>query len=429
MDTIDIFLSHSSKNFEIAYSFKKFLESEGVKCWIAPNDILPWKTWPQAIAEAITNSKVLIVFLSEHSQQSRYVTNELNIAFEYGKPILPCRIEQINLQTSPFALFIAGTHSLDIFDSNWEKNKKEVLNRVVSILGEQPEKPEIPTFEIIPVDKYSVLLDKDTNLMWLVKDKLLSEGSKPYAEAEGDRDYFNTKKLGGFSDWRLPTVQEFGTLNRIVDNKPLFRKIIPVGNTSKVAWTSSEVPNEGHKMWTYIFEKGMGEVSSKTAHAGAPYLVRSFYRYDPRKQFANLEEALGSAHNMRNAYFGKVDPTKFNEATKVLSLNLPKYFFDFTPDAFVRLCRGLTIELQKQMEEFVASCYGYTFRMDGTTQGYADLARAGAQVIARMEADFPGITGEGYKLVSQLFTTMHPDPDPKMQEFILYSIWKKCGKI
>src|SRR5215472_7170060 len=42
-----VFISHSSKDREIADAICAHLESAGIKCWIAPRDIEPGATWTQ----------------------------------------------------------------------------------------------------------------------------------------------------------------------------------------------------------------------------------------------------------------------------------------------------------------------------------------------------------------------------------------------
>ena len=49
----EVFISHSSKDKVYADAVCARLESEGIRCWIAPRDILPGMSWGSAIVEAI----------------------------------------------------------------------------------------------------------------------------------------------------------------------------------------------------------------------------------------------------------------------------------------------------------------------------------------------------------------------------------------
>ena len=41
----DVFISHSSKDKQTADAICHYLEQNGIRCWIAPRDILPGEDW------------------------------------------------------------------------------------------------------------------------------------------------------------------------------------------------------------------------------------------------------------------------------------------------------------------------------------------------------------------------------------------------
>ena len=51
-----VFISHSSKDQEIAYAIRQHLESSGVHCLIAPRDIEPGADWTEGIMRGIASS-------------------------------------------------------------------------------------------------------------------------------------------------------------------------------------------------------------------------------------------------------------------------------------------------------------------------------------------------------------------------------------
>ncbi|MCR4992528.1 MAG: toll/interleukin-1 receptor domain-containing protein [Lachnospiraceae bacterium] len=58
----DVFISHSSKDKEIADKVVKFFEDKGLSCWIAPRDIVPGTEWP---AETAFPKKLMLMAASE----------------------------------------------------------------------------------------------------------------------------------------------------------------------------------------------------------------------------------------------------------------------------------------------------------------------------------------------------------------------------
>ena len=49
----DVFLSYSSKDKPVADAACHALESAGIRCWIAPRDIVPGAEWGASIVKAI----------------------------------------------------------------------------------------------------------------------------------------------------------------------------------------------------------------------------------------------------------------------------------------------------------------------------------------------------------------------------------------
>ena len=46
------------------------LEQAGIRCWIAPRDIVPGMDWGELIVTAITGAKVLVLIFSQHANES-----------------------------------------------------------------------------------------------------------------------------------------------------------------------------------------------------------------------------------------------------------------------------------------------------------------------------------------------------------------------
>lgn len=88
----DVFISYSSKNKNIADAIVADLEQNGIKCWYAPRDILSGEDWAGAINNAISSTKIFVLVFTDESNRSHQVTNEVTLAVNGGKIIIPFRL-------------------------------------------------------------------------------------------------------------------------------------------------------------------------------------------------------------------------------------------------------------------------------------------------------------------------------------------------
>ena len=89
----DVFISYSTKNSELANKICYLLEQNKLKCWIAPRNIPSGTNYIEEITEGIKSTKIVGLVYSSYSQASKYVNNEINMAFSNNKPILSFNID------------------------------------------------------------------------------------------------------------------------------------------------------------------------------------------------------------------------------------------------------------------------------------------------------------------------------------------------
>jgi hypothetical protein len=85
IDYYSCFLSYSSKDQAFAERLYADLQSKGVRCWFAPEDIKIGDKFRSRIDEAIRMYDKLLLVLSEHSIRSPWVEEEVEQAFEKGR--------------------------------------------------------------------------------------------------------------------------------------------------------------------------------------------------------------------------------------------------------------------------------------------------------------------------------------------------------
>src|SRR5262245_54681285 len=91
----DVFITHSSKDRQIAQAICTALEESNIKCWYAPRNIPGGASWTGSIIEGLNNSRLMVLVWSANSNASRHVTREVHHAFNKNISVIPFRIEDV----------------------------------------------------------------------------------------------------------------------------------------------------------------------------------------------------------------------------------------------------------------------------------------------------------------------------------------------
>jgi hypothetical protein len=133
----DVFISHSSKDKATADAVCAVLESHGVRCWVAPRDIVPGRDWGASIVGAIKEARVMVLVFSEHANNSPQIRLEVERAVSKGIPIIPLRIEDM-VPTESLELFLGLRHWLDAYTPPLEQHLNYLVRVVREIIGGPP---------------------------------------------------------------------------------------------------------------------------------------------------------------------------------------------------------------------------------------------------------------------------------------------------
>lgn len=87
-----IFISYSSCDRVVAEALLNYLENRGIKCWIAFRDITSGN-FSGEITRALRDSDIMVVVCSKDSCRSEHVKNEVTLAFNKHKHIIPYLLE------------------------------------------------------------------------------------------------------------------------------------------------------------------------------------------------------------------------------------------------------------------------------------------------------------------------------------------------
>ncbi len=112
-----VFISYSTDDTASAEQMRDGLEAgdgdvASIACWMAPRDIAPGKEYAEQILDAIEGCAVLVLLVSETSNVSRFVRNEVERAVSKDKVIIPVRIHEVTLSRS-LEFFISSAQWID----------------------------------------------------------------------------------------------------------------------------------------------------------------------------------------------------------------------------------------------------------------------------------------------------------------------------
>ena len=87
--TTEFFLSHHHLDKLLAGDIRKLLETKGFAAFVAHEDITPSDEWEEAIRTHLHSCTALIAVVTENFANSSFTNQEVGIALEAGKPVIP----------------------------------------------------------------------------------------------------------------------------------------------------------------------------------------------------------------------------------------------------------------------------------------------------------------------------------------------------
>jgi hypothetical protein len=139
----DVFISYSSNDQQAAMAVLHGLESEGIRCWMAPRDIRPGAIWAQAIMDAIATSRALVVVFTANANRSSHVLTEVDAAVRKGAVIVPFRIEDV-MPDGAMAYHLRARHWLDALTPDLEDHVVRLAEQIRTLLATPSDGPGTP---------------------------------------------------------------------------------------------------------------------------------------------------------------------------------------------------------------------------------------------------------------------------------------------
>jgi TolB-like protein/Flp pilus assembly protein TadD len=107
-----VFLSYASADAVVADQVCQFLESHGLRCWMAPRDVKPGAAYADAIVRAINEASALVLVLSGAAMASEHVSREVERAGSKHKQIVAFRVDAANL-SAELEYFLSRSQWID----------------------------------------------------------------------------------------------------------------------------------------------------------------------------------------------------------------------------------------------------------------------------------------------------------------------------
>jgi Flp pilus assembly protein TadD len=138
----DVFICHAHQDRTVANAVCATLEAHGIRCWIAPRDILPGSEWGASIIDAIQEAHALVLVFSSNSNASDQVKREVERAVHQGIAVVPFRIEDV-LPNKTLEYFISTQHWLDALTPPLEDHLAHLAETISVLLAKKggKEKP------------------------------------------------------------------------------------------------------------------------------------------------------------------------------------------------------------------------------------------------------------------------------------------------
>jgi len=132
----DVFISYAHGDRTVANAVVATLESRGIRCWIAPRDIIPGEDWGAAIIDAINDARAMVLVFSSHSNESDQIKREVERTVHQGIAVIPFRIEDV-LPSKTLEYFISTQHWLDALTPPLEDHLEHLAETITVLLAKK----------------------------------------------------------------------------------------------------------------------------------------------------------------------------------------------------------------------------------------------------------------------------------------------------
>ena len=368
----DAFISYCSEDKKIADAVCGTLEANKIRCWIAPRDVGPGRTWSSAIVEAIGESAVMVVIFSKHSNGSPQVMREIERAVHKGVSIIPFRVENV-VPSKDLEYFISSCHWLDAMNPPLEKHIGELAEAILALQRRNLPGPDVPIAEAKP--------GKSRVALW---------ASVAVAAA----------LLAAAGWWFLPRKETPGATVQIEKPAPNASIVGPLF----LSWTTKDLPQENLSFEVSLAPEGKPPITQRTARNSivpqglegkvrwkvrpiwqSPGQKEKFGAWHPEQTFTYYPSALNRIIATRTIHVGTAEPDGF--FVRQEGAELTGYEIDLLRDLGARILaeRGVTA---KPTITYTRRIWGEEFFRLLEKDGAVDLIASAISITADREKTY-----------------------------------------
>lgn len=124
----EVFISFSFSDIEKAEKIVNTLTGDyGISCWICTREVRGGEHYKRKIVEAIKDSKVVVLLVTQNAVVSEDIANEVGVAVKQAKTVVPFMLDDSELD---------GDIYYDLVRANWIDGKNPPLEERVKVLAE-----------------------------------------------------------------------------------------------------------------------------------------------------------------------------------------------------------------------------------------------------------------------------------------------------
>jgi len=213
----DVFLSYNREDQAAVLDLAEKLKGLDVCVWLDVWELPPGRPWQPLLEQAIERTKTAAVLIGPSGVgpwQDMEMRVVLNRFVERRSPVIPVLLPE-SPASALLPAFLAEFTWVDLRSGVTDEGLKKLI---WGIRGESPvavvtaaSPPDRATTSAIP----RTYVDPETGLMWTIRD---NGTGLTWQEAV---EYVKRFRLGGYSDWRLPTVDELEELHERGSENPI----------------------------------------------------------------------------------------------------------------------------------------------------------------------------------------------------------------
>ncbi len=194
----DVFISHGSKDKDIADKVVSYLEDRGLICWIAPRNIIPGSDWAASINTAITASRIFLLIYRANNASSSQVRREVGLASSRSNVfIIPFGVDDTPLHGS-LEYYLNTSHWINADFANKDYQFEALYQNIITITGKNLQD-----------------ISNNTNVDNLPTHHMDAQPESPKTPHKSRRKKKKRIRLllSSLSRWRLPQLHTYGSFS------------------------------------------------------------------------------------------------------------------------------------------------------------------------------------------------------------------------